>query len=202
MKLYFKRGSCSLTIRILIHELNIPCDYESVDLQTKTTESGTDYFTINSKGSVPALVLDNKEILTENAVILQYLADTYKATSLLPAIGDINRYRVLEGLNFCCTDIHGGCGPFFNPNISDELKQEVFFPNLKRKVAIIEKQLASHAYLTGDQFTLADIYLFVAFTWFPHMGIELSEWPHVAKYFSALKNRKAIQQALQEESLN
>lgn len=202
MKLYYKRGACSLTVRILAHELNIPCDYESVDLQTKMTEKGTDYLTINPKGSVPALILENKEVLTENPVILQYLADTYQATQLLPAVGDMNRYRVLEGLNFCCTDMHGGCGPFFNPKIPNELKQEVFLPNLKRKMVIVEKQLTSHAYLTSDEFTLADIYLFVVLTWFPRIGIELAEWPHVVNYMATLKNRKSIQQAMQEEGLD
>jgi glutathione S-transferase len=201
MKLYYKRGACSLTARIFAHELNLSCDYEAVDLQTKKTETGADFLVINFKGSVPALVLQNKEVLTENAVILQYLADMHNAIQYLPAIGDMKRYRVLEWLNFCSTDLHGGCGPFFNSKISTELQQEVFLPILKRKVAVAEKQLATHAYIAGEQFSLADIYLFVVFTWFPHIGLELGEWPHVAKYFDMLKNRKAIQQALKEEGL-
>lgn len=201
MKLYYTKGACSLTVRILLHELAIVCEFEAVDLKTKLIFSKQDFLTINPKGAVPALILDNNEVLTENVVILQYLADEYKAIHLLPAIGDIQRYRVLEGLNFVSTDLHKNCSPLFNSQIAAEIKDSVFMPILIKKLFVVEEQLSKHVYISGAQFTLADIYLFVVLRWLPHLGLTLSEWPYLEKYFLHLKNRGAIQQSLVEECL-
>jgi glutathione S-transferase len=157
MKLYYSKGACSLTVRILAHELGIACEFEAVDLKTKQTASGKDFFTINPKGAVPAVILDNNELLTENTVILQYLADQYKATQFLPAIGSMQRYHVLEWLNFVSTELHKNCSPLFNPNISVDIKKTIFLPILKAKLVVLEKQLSKSAYLSGDQFTLETV---------------------------------------------
>ena len=201
MKLYYSPGACSLTIRILAHELNIPFEFEAVNLKIKQTASGQDFLTINAKGAVPTLMLDNQELLTENTVILQYLADQYSASQFLPPIANWQRYRVLEWLNFVSTDLHKNCGPLFNPKVPSELKQDVFLPILKNKLPIVENQLAKNAYLAGDHYSLADIYLLVVLRWLPHLGLGLSEWPSIEKYFTALKNRDAVKKALQEELL-
>jgi len=201
MKLYYSPAACSLTIRIFAHELGIPCEFESVDLKTKKTETGVDFLTINAKGATPALVLDNGELLTENAVILQYLADQYQGQAYLPALGSIDRYRVLEWTNFVSTELHKGCGPFFKPQIPDEVKQGFFMPMLKSKLQWVEQHLSQHAYLWGDHCSIADIYLFVVLSWFEYLQIDRAEWPHVEQYFARLKMRKAFYQALQEEGL-
>src|SRR5689334_13101143 len=108
MKLYYSKGACSLAVRILLHELGIKSEFEAVDLKTKRTETNADFLKINPKGAVPTLTTDKQEILTENAVILCYLADEYKAIELLPAPGNFKRYRVLEWLNYVATEIHKG----------------------------------------------------------------------------------------------
>jgi glutathione S-transferase len=200
MKLYYANKTCSVAIRILIHELGLKADYEAVDLKTKKTATGADYFQINPKGSVPAIVTANNEILTENSVIQQYLADVNHAAHLLPPIGDMKRYRILELLNFITTDLHKGCGPFFNPKVTDEMKSEIFRPILKKKLDYIDKVIEDKKYLMGDAFTLADIYMYVILSWFPGVGLQYSDFKNFEKYFVELKNRKSIQQSIAEEA--
>ncbi len=203
MKLYYSKGACSLSVRILIHEMGLSAEFESVDLKTKKTETGADYFQINPKGAVPGLLLDNNELLTENIVIHQYLADTHKATNLLPAFGDKKRYRVVEWLSYVSSDLHKSFGPFFNPDVPEEIKEKVFKPILKRKFSAVEKQLQSNPFLAGDHFTLPDAYLFVVLRWMPTVAkVNLSEFPKLENYFSELKKRKSVQQALKEENLS
>jgi glutathione S-transferase len=201
MKLYYAKGACSLAVRIAIHEMGRPCKFESVNLQTKITETGVNFLTINPKGSVPTLETDTQEILTENGVIQQYLADTYKAAELLPPMGDMKRYRVLEWLNFVSTDLHKGFGPLFNAKVPAEIKDDIFKPILKAKFSFVDKHLENKKYLMGEKFTLPDGYLFVLLSWLPHMKIDIAEWSNLARYFTDVKNRPAVQQALQDEGL-
>lgn len=202
MKLYYSKGACSLAIRILIHEMNIACEFELVNLAAKQTEKGEDYWAINSKGSVPALLTDDNQLLTENAIIQQYLADTYQATQLLPAIGDFKRYRVLEWLNFVSTDLHKGFNPFFNSQVPQELRDTVFMPILKKRFAFVDKHLANLRYLNGDQFTLPDAYLFVVSQWLVAFNVDTAEWTNLHRYLQEIKQRPAVQKALIEEGLS
>ena len=201
MKLYYASSVCSLAVRIVLHELNIPCVYESVDLKTKQTETGVDYLTVNPKGSVPALMLDNDEVLTENAVILQYLADTNHAIELLPPLNDMNRYRTLAWLNFVGTDLHRYCAPLFWSKFSAETKSTIFFPILKKKLLIVENQLQHHQFLMGDKMTLGDSYLFVILVWLAMLKIKMDEWPHLSRYFIDMQQRSSVQKAIVEEGL-
>ncbi|MDQ2994112.1 MAG: glutathione transferase GstA [Pseudomonadota bacterium] len=201
MKLYYKKGACSLVVRIVIHELGLPCDYEAVDLKTKVTETGVDFLTINPKGAVPTLITDDGKVLTENAVIQQYLVDTHHASTLLPPVGDFNRYRVLEWLNFITTDIHKGFGPLFDPQIPDTIKKDVVIPTLQRKFSIANQALENNAFLTGDHFTLPDAYLFVMLTWAHQIKIYLSDLTHLTRFFDELEQRKTIVDARAEEIL-
>lgn len=201
MKLYYSKGACSLAVRIVIHEIGIPCDFEAVNLHTKLTENGADFLNINPKGAVPTLALDDGEVLTENAVIQQYLADTNK-TSLLPPQGDIQRYHALKWLNFVSTDLHKSFSPLFNPKLPEEVKEEIFKPLIKSKLSFVNQHLAQQRYLLGDQFTLADSYLFVILTWVPKVKLNIEDWPNLVRYFNEVKNRPAVQKALKEEDLN
>lgn len=201
MKLYYSKGACSLAINILIHELGLPCEYIAVDLKTHKTAAGDDFYQINPKGSVPVLVLDNGEILTENAVIHQYLADKNTANHFLPPLNDLKRYRTLEWLNFVTTEMHKGCAPFFNPNLPQEAKDKVFIPNIKNKLNYLEKHLEKNKYLMGDNFMLPDGYLFTILNWLKYFTIDIKEWPNVSRYFDAVKNRQAVQAALKQEGL-
>jgi len=200
MKLYYSKGTCSLAVRIAIHEMQAPCEFEAVDLKTKKTVHKKDYLEINPKGSVPALQLDDGQILTENAVIQQYLADKYHATTLLSPVGLMQRYRILEWLNFCSTDIHKSFSPLFNPAIPQEVKNEVFIPALEKKLNIMDKHLAEHSFLVGDPFTLPDGYLFVMLRWLPNVGMDLAKWPNLTRYFNTIAQRKSVILALQEEA--
>jgi glutathione S-transferase len=202
MKLYYSKGACSLAVRINIHEIGMPCEFEAVDLKSKKTEHGADYLKINSKGSVPALQLDDNRILTENAVIQQYIAEKNKATQLLPVEKDENRYKVLEWLNFASTDLHKSCSPLFNPNVPSDLKESVFTPLLKNKLSYLNQHLTKNKYLIGEQYTLPDAYVFVVLRWLPAFKIDLASYADLQRYFNEVKQRKAVQTSLKEEGLN
>ncbi len=202
MKLYYTPGACSLVVRIVLHEIGIDCEYESVDLKAKRTETGENYLEINPKGSVPALRLDNDEVLTENAVILQYLADKYNAIELLPAVNTLRRYRVLEWLNMASSDLHKNAGAAFNSKIPEETKEKVFKANVKRQLKIIDDHLYNHDFLMGDSMTLGDVYVFVILTWLPLLKISMNEYPNLFRYFSEMKQIKSVAQALKEEGLS
>jgi glutathione S-transferase len=200
MKLYYKRGACSLTVRILINELNLACEYESVDLATKKTSSGADYLAINPKGKVPALVLDDHTVLTENTAIQHYLADTHPATHLLPAVGDMNRYKILGWLGFLNSDIHMSIGGLFSAAIPDDIKEKALKPRVVQYITQIDQHLQTHTYLHGESFTLPDAYLFVMLSWLPYAKLSLSTWPNATRYFELLKQRPSIVKSLQQEA--
>lgn len=201
MKLYYSKGACSLVPRIIINELGLQCEFESVNLANKQTQAGKDYYAINPKGAVPVLITNNNETLTENAVILQYLADTAKAEQLLPSVGHFSRYRVLEWLNFVATELHKTFGPLFNPNIPQEVKDNISIPMLKTKLGYVNNQLEKNKYLCGDHFTLPDAYLFVMVTWSMHFKINFKELPHIARFYSEMLKRRSVQQSLDEEGI-
>lgn len=203
MKLYYSKGACSLAVRITIHEIGVPCEYESVDLTTKKTQTGADFFKINPKGYVPALLLDNGHVLTENGAIHVYLADNYDATRLLASENDFDRYLTLEWLNYIGTELHKGCSPLFNSKIPGELKDSLFKPALKNRLNYVENHLKNqNVYLRGQQFTVADSYLFVILSWLKHFDMELSQWPEIERYFNNLKKRESVQRSLSEEGFN
>lgn len=200
MKLFYSKGACSLIIRIILNEIGVPFESESVNLKTKKTEHDLDYVSINPKGSVPALLLENGMVLTENAVIMQYLADHYQAVNLLPLIDDFQRYRVLEWMNYLTTDIHKGFGPLFNPNIPQDIKDQIFKPLLVTKFKYIDKQL-QHPYLLGKHVTLPDAYLYVMLRWATSMALDIESCQHLHAYKEQLQIRKSIVDALQQEGL-
>jgi glutathione S-transferase len=201
MKLYYSKGACSLAVRIAINEMGLKSEFEAVNLQTKKTEHGEDFLKINPKGAVPTLLTDENEILTENATILQYLAEKNNAEQLLPTINDFKRFRVLEWLNYVATEMHKGAGVLFNPNISQEVKDSIFIPLAKKKLDFLNTHLSKNKFLCGDSFTLPDGYLFVILNWLPMFKINIAEWPHLANYFNRIKERAAVAKSLKEEGL-
>ncbi len=199
MKLYYAKYAASLAVRIMINEINLSCVYEAVDLKTKLTKTGNNYFKITPKGYVPALKT-GKQIITETAVILQYLAEQHQATTLLPEIGNADRYHVLEWLTFIGTELHKNVAALLNPNIPDETKGVLFNTGLKIKLNLVNNHLAQNQCLVGDQFTIPDTYLFTVLFWLPiFLKIELSHWPHLHNYFLKLNDRLSIRKALAEE---
>lgn len=198
MKLFFSKGSCSLAARIIIHEMKAECEYQLVDIRKKTYGDGQDYYQINPHGYVPALQLDNGDILTENIAIHIYLAEKFHATTLLPALGDMKRYHVLEWSSYVATEIHKNCGPLFNPSMPAEINNTVFKPMLIKKLAGLDPHFEKNEFLIGGQFTIADAYLFVVLTWMAHFDIALSQWPNLDRYFNQIKNRPSVQQSWAE----
>lgn len=201
MKLYYSKGACSLAVRIILNETELDAEFEAVNLKTKVTETNINFLTINPKGSVPVLEIKPNKILTENVVILQYLCDISNATELLPPVGDMKRYRVLEWLNYITSELHKSIGILFNPVISEDLKEQIFIPLVKTKLDYINNQLANSSYLLGEEFTLPDAYLFVVLRWTHTLQIDLKGWAHLTKFFNKAHTRESVQTALKTEGI-
>jgi glutathione S-transferase len=192
MKLYYSPGSCSLHPHIALNEAGLPVELVRVDLRAHKTQSGDDYYAINPKGYVPTLELDDGTILTEGAVIDQYIADQKPESKLLPPAGTMDRYRAQEWLNFIAAEIHKTFSPMFGA--SDEVKEKGR-ARLAKKFDIVAKQLDSHPYLTGENFGVADGYLFNMLTWTSFMGIDLARWPSLQAFFARVSKRPSVQAA-------
>ena len=199
MKLYFAPGACSLAPHIALREAALEFDLEQVDLRAKQTKSGGDYRAINPKGGVPALGLDDGQVLTEAAVILQYIADRKPASQLAPAAGTIERYREQEWLNWVATELHKGISPFFNPKASDEWKQ-VLRDRLAFQFEFLNGRMAK-PFLMGAQYTVADSYLYTILRWTKLHNIELGKWPDIPAFMARVEARPAAQAALKAEGL-
>jgi glutathione S-transferase len=200
MKLFLAPGACSLAPHIVALEAGLNASYEKVDLRAKKTESGADFTAINPKGYVPALQLDNGEVLTEVSALIQYLADQAPASGLLPEPGSSARYRVLEWIGFISTELHKGFGPLFKPDTPDAYKT-IVVANLNRRLAYLEEVLAGRSYLVDDRFTVADAYLFTILRWTGPLKVDLSGYKNVGAYMDRVANREKVRQALQDEGL-
>jgi glutathione S-transferase len=200
MKLYYSPGACSLSPHIVARELGIPVEFKKVNVKDKTIEGGGDYSKINARGYVPALELDNGQVLTEGPAIIQYLADQKPETGLAPKNGSMERYRLQEWLNFLTSEIHKGFSPLFKPNTPEEYKK-ISKDNLAARFDWLDKQLAGKDYLTGKAFTVADAYLFVLLNWTKFQSIDLNRWPNLAAFHARVGARPKVQEALQFEGL-
>lgn len=199
MKFYYSSSACSLAVRITLNELNLAYQAIAVDLKTKKTQEGQDFLAINPKGAVPTLMLDSKEVLTENQVILQYLADTYSAHQLLAPVGEIRRYHILEWLNYVATEIHKSFGVLFFPAITEEMKTKVYLPMIHKKLAYLNQHLSDNFYLMGDAFTLPDAYLYVVLRWTTPLHIDLKGYPAILSYMKKMSARPSVVQSLEQE---
>lgn len=200
MKLYFRPGASSLSPHIALREADLAFDLEKVDTITKKTEAGADYLAINPKGYVPALQLDDGQVLTEVSAIVQYIADRAPASRLAPAAGTMERYRLAEWLNYISTEIHKSFSPLFSPKAPDEWKT-VVKEQLATKFGFLAKQLDGKQYLMGDTFTVADCYLFTVLRWTTSVKIDLAQWPVLAQYVERVAARPAVHAALLAEGL-
>lgn len=199
MKLYYSPGACSQAPHILLHEVGLDHDAARVDLKAKRLEDGSDYLAVNPKGAVPALQLDSGEVLTENAVILQFLGDRASWPEVLPPLGDFRRYRVLEMVNFITTELHKRFGFLFSPDATDEMKRLVV-RDLSKKLDYIDERLGEGPFLFGDQLTLPDPYLFVITGW-AEKFIGLDRWPNLAAFRRRMLQRPSVRNVLQFEGL-
>ncbi|MGC5701367.1 glutathione transferase GstA [Pseudomonas sp. NFXW11] len=195
MKLYYAPQACSLASHIVLRELQLPFEAIRVDNRSKRTADGQDFLAINPKGYVAALQLDNGEVLTEGPAILQYLADLKPEAGLAAANGSWQRVRLQESLNFITTEVHGVLGWLFNPEFDEDVK-EVFRQKLFKRLTLLEQTLEHQDYLQGEQFGIADAYLFTVLRWTTLFAINLATWPALVRFQARVEQRPAVRQAL------
>ena len=200
MKLYFSPGACSLAPHILLNEAGYAYETEKVDLAAKKTASGGDFFAINPKGYVPAIALDDGQLVTEVQVILRYLADQKPQSGLMPKPGTMERVRAEEWLNFIASEMHKSYGPIFRPTTPEEYKT-LSRAYIARRLAILEKQLAGNQYVLGDKFSAADAYAFTILRWSGFTKVDLTPFPSIVAYMARMEARPKVQQTLKEEGL-
>jgi glutathione S-transferase len=200
MKLYYSPGTCALAPHIVAREAGIPVDLVKVDLKTKTVAEEGDFWAVNAKGYVPALGLDDGEVLTEGPAIVQYLADRAPASQLAPANGTFARVRLQETLNYITAEIHKSYSPLFRPDVIPAVREERL-AYLRKRYALIERQLEGRKYLFGDAFSVADAYLFAVTRWARGVKLDLAEFPNLEAFQKRVGSRKAVLEALRAEGL-
>jgi glutathione S-transferase len=200
MKLYYSPGSSSLSPHIVLREAGIPVELVKVDLKTKKTADGADFTEINGKGYVPMLELDDGRRLTEGPAIVQYVADSRPETRLAPRPEDFERYKLQEWLNFVATELHKNFSPLFNAAASEDWKNAAR-ARLETRFDWLVGQLTGRSFLMGQQFTVADAYLFTVLSWGRFVKIDLGRWPVLAEYAARIGARPAVQAALRAEGL-
>ena len=200
MKLYYSNGACSLSPHIVLRESGLPFTLVRASTKTHALDDGTDYYTINPKGSVPLLELDNGERLSEGPAIVQYIADQAPDKKLAPANGTFERYRVQEWLNFITSELHKGYSPLFRPTTPEDFKP-VLRELLLKKYEFVDSKLAGKQYLMGDSFTVPDAYLFTVTTWAKHVGLDLSKLANLQAFMARMAARPSVQAALEAEGL-
>ena len=198
MKLFFSPGACSLSPHIVLREAGLPFELEKVDLRAKKTAGGDDYLAVNPKGYVPALKLDDGNVITEGPAIVQYLADLAPTKKLVPPAGTIERVRVQEWLNFITSELHKSFSVLFDPNATEEYKATTR-EKIGKRIGIIDKALEGKSFLMGETFSVPDAYLFTILSWAGHMKIDLAQWPNISAYFARVGARPSVLAAREAE---
>ena len=200
MKLYYSPGACSLAPHIVLRETGMKFEIEKVDLKDKRTSTGADYMRINPKGYVPALELDNGNVLTEVGVIIQYLADQAPELALVPKAGTMERYHEMEWIGFISTEIHKTFGPLWKPNTPEETRQNQK-DLLATRLDYLAGQLKGKQYLMGENFTVADAYLYTVLNWAGMLKFDLAPWPILETFMARIATRAAVVETLRVEGL-
>lgn len=198
MKLFYSPGACSLASHIILHEIGAPFDIEQVDLRTKKTASGGDYFAVNARGAVPALEVAPGTVVTQGPAILQYLGDNSNIDAFKPATGTVERARLQEALGFI-GDMHKAFGGLFKPNLSDEEKG-VVIAEVKRRVGQFEAMLPANSPFILGEYNQADAYAFTVINW-GRQFLDFTVFPRVGALMAAVGGRPATQAALKAEGL-
>jgi glutathione S-transferase len=198
MQLYYAPGACSLASHIALQESGLPYHAVRVNLRNKLTSDGVDFTTINRKGYVPALKLDNGEVLTEGPALLAYIGELQPTRKLIAAPGTIENYRVREWLVFIGTELHKTATPLFNPK-TPEAARTLALEALKRRLGYVNDALASRPYLSGESFSVADAYLFTILTWLPGLGVQIIAWPNLHSFYERVQARPSVQTVLKAE---
>jgi glutathione S-transferase len=199
MKLYYTPAACSQAPHIALRELGIDFEPVKVDLAKHTLPDGSDFRAINPKGYVPLLELDDGTRMTEASVLLQYVADL-KPGTLAPKFGTLERWKLMEALAFIATEVHKGFGPLWNPQTPADVRERTI-KALGNRFSLLSETLAKQPYVTGANYTVADIYLFVVSNWSHYHKVDLSPWPALTAFQARIAARPAVQATLQAEGL-
>lgn len=200
MKLYYSPGACSLSAHIALEESGLPYEAILAPTKTKVLPDGSDFRQVNPLGYVPYLVLDDGTGLREGPAIVQYIADQAPGKKLAPANGTLARYQLQSWLNFIGTELHKGFGPLFNPAVGDDAKA-VFKAKLLERLTWVDGELAGKTWLTGEDFTVADGYLFTVTNWTRPMAIDISGLKNLVAWRERVAARPAVQAAMKAEGL-
>ena len=200
MKLYYSPGACSLAVHIALREIGANFDLEKVNLAVHETERGANYNRINPKGYVPALKLEDGDMLTEVGVILQYLADRKAEFGFAPRNGTIERYHLMEWLTFISSEIHKAFGPLSKPDMPQQTKAAAK-AEIAHRFDYVEARLAAKSWLMGDHFTIADMYLFTIVNWTNFHDMDISKWPKLQEFMSRTGARSKVREAMKTEGL-
>ncbi len=198
MKLYYAKGACSLAPHIIFRETGLPFALERVNLGTHQLARGGDYYAISPRGQVPLLELDNGQHITEGPVICQYIAEHAKRDDLLPPVGDIARYRVLEWQNFTTSELHKSYSPLFNAEYPQEARN-LILQTLRKKYEWVDKELRSRNYVAGDTFTVADAYVFTVTQWADYVKLVISDLENLMAFQKRVADRETVREALKAE---
>ena len=194
LKLFIAPGSCSLAPHIVLLELGLAFETDRPDRKTRIMQDGFDFRSINSinpKGQVPALKLEDGRLLTECSVILQYLADQRPEAEFAPPPASFERYRLQEWLNFIGMELHRG----MHRGVLGSLE---FGEPVPARLDVVESRLRSEPYLLGN-YTVADPYLFTVLRWPERRGVDLSRWSALQQFQQRMRERPAVQAALSAE---
>jgi glutathione S-transferase len=194
MRLYYSAASCSFASNIALHEAGLPYDKTAVDLKTHTTADGVDFYSLNEKGYVPFLMLDNGEGLSEGVAILQYIADQKPEAGLAPPNGTLERTRLQEWLTYINSEVHKTLGSLFNPNLHADTRKATL-EAVSKKLDWLSRKLDGRDYLMAS-FTVADAYLFTVLNWCQWVGVDLKNWPVLAAYQARVSSRPKVQEAM------
>lgn len=201
MKLYYAPAASSLAPHIVAREAGLSLEIEKVNVRgDHKTETGEDFYKINPKGYIPALKLDDGNILTECVALMQYLADQAPGKNLTPAAGSFQYYQLEEWLAFMNSEIHKSFGPLFNPAMPEAAK-ELARANLDRRFAYLDEHLAKNTYVMGDKYSIADSYLFAILGWPAYAGYDMAKFPNLQSFAARISQRPAVQAALRAEGL-
>ena len=198
MKLYYVPGACSRVPHITLNEIGIKFEAEKLDPKNKKVSEGDYLQMVNPKGQVPALRMDNGEVLTETAVITQYIADLKPELKLIPAFGTLERYRLMEWMNYIATELQKGFSPLWNPKTPDDIRAQTL-ASVEKKFDFISTHLTKNKYLLGNNYSVADIYLYVVMGWTKNFKLDISKWPKIISLIETVGQRPAVQKTLQTE---
>jgi glutathione S-transferase len=198
MKLYYSPGACSFSPHIVLRESGLAFDLVKASTKTHKLDDGTDYYTINPKGYVPLLELDDGQRLSEGPAIVQYIADKVPAKKLAPAAGTLERYRLQEWLNFITSELHKSFSPLFNPEMPEAAKQ-IYKTKIEGRFKWVDEQLKGKSYLLGEDFSVADAYLFTVAGWSKHVGVNIASLANLNAFMERVGARPAVQAALKAE---